>query len=141
MRASSLLPLGVLSAVLLGCSSPILPDEQSVLLELRPSQVVPGAVISGALINQSDEVVGSGILPCTAELERLDGEAWVDVAPPQECELPLVLQRPNTKLAFHLVAPDAPGTYRLSVTVSLEESRPLGATLLIHSLPFEVVED
>lgn len=141
MRTASLLPIGVISAAILGCASPTLPDEQSVLLELRPAQVVPGTILSGALINRSDEVVGSGILPCTADLERLDGEAWVDVAPPQECELPLILQQPHSTLSFDLDAPDAPGTYRLSVTVSLEESRPLGGSLRIHSPSFEVVED
>jgi hypothetical protein len=85
--------------------------------------------------------VHSGILPCTDDLERLEGAAWVDVAPPDHCELVLEFQGQDTIRSFARIAPEASGTYRLALSVSLEERRPPGGSLRIHSPAFEVLDD
>jgi hypothetical protein len=43
------------------------------------------------------------------------------VAPPDHCELVLEFQGQNTIRSFAMIAPEASGTYRLALSVSLEE--------------------
>lgn len=128
--------IAVAAIGLAGCQA-TLADEEHVFVAVTPAAAITGSTLQAILHNRSDETVGTGILPCTAGLERRVEGAWVDVTEGHSCIQPLVIISSGAAYPFTLQAPNSPGDYRLRVRISLDDRDPPGQHLVVWSQPFK----
>lgn len=124
----------ILIAALSACSAPAGPSARGVQVTLTKSLYAPGEVISGELVNGSDQDIGYGA--CSLHLQRLVGTRWVFVGPqPAPCIDILYVLAPGSRRAIQLQVTLEPGRYRLRQEVLPGTSLPIRS---VHSPEFRV---
>ena len=118
-----------------GCGA-TLPNEESVLLLLSRTSMVPGDVIAARLVNGSSERLEVGQLPCTSQI--FDQVSREPIASPQECDAYALIFEPGTTLRFNFDAPVHAGAYIIEVLVGVSDPDSEVRNLRIRSPEFTV---